>query len=112
MPCSSMAWSSGEIGGEPERHGEQARGLRRELKPWRVGTAHDQRERVECWILDAIDLEKGIEAAELAVMRERLGARDVVGRGARFRRDSKDAFGRGEQEFGFRIDEAPDQPGT
>src|SRR5205823_1114640 len=91
---------------------EQAGGLRRELETRRVGATYDQRERAERPILDAIDLEKGIEAAQLAIMRERLAAGDVIGRGAGFRCDGKDPFGRGEQEFRFGIDEASDQPGT
>jgi hypothetical protein len=45
-------------------------------------------------ILDAVDLEKSIEAAQLAVMRERLGAGDVIGRGAGFCGHGKDPFGR------------------
>ena len=100
----------GEIGREPERQCEQARGLRRQLEARRIGTAHDQRERVERRILDAIDLQKGIEAAQLAVMRERLGAGDVIRRGASFLRDGEYTLGRGEQEFGRGIDKAPDQP--
>ena len=36
-----------EYGRKAERHGKQARGLRRELKPARVRAAHDHRQLVK-----------------------------------------------------------------
>jgi len=112
MPCASIAWSSAKLAESPSDRASRPGDCGVISRRARIGAAHDQRERVERTILDAIDFEKGIEAAQLAVMRERLSPGDVIGRGARLRRDVKDAFGRDEQEFGFRIDEAPDQPGT
>lgn len=55
-----------EIGREPERKGEESGRLRRKFETCRIGAAHDQLQPVEAAILDAIDLEKRIEAAELA----------------------------------------------
>jgi len=71
-----------EIGRQPERQRQQARRLRRQFRARGVGAAHDHREVVERRILDAVDLQEGVEAALLAIMRKRLGARDVVGDGA------------------------------
>jgi hypothetical protein len=45
---------------------------------------------------------------QLSIMPERLGAGNVIGCGAGFRRHGEDALGRDEQEFGFGIDETPD----
>ena len=45
-------------------------------------------------------------------MRERLGAGDVVWGGPGLGGNGEDALGRGEEEFGLRIDEGADQPGT
>src|SRR5207245_2403826 len=59
-----------------------------------------------------VNLQEGIEAAQFTIVRERLGAGDVVGDSAGLSSHSEDALGRGEQEFGFRINKAPDQPGT
>ena len=100
----------GEIGGQTEGEREQPRGLRREFETRCIGAAYDQRERAERGVLDVVDLEEGIEAAQLAVMRERLGAGDVVrgraGRGGH----GEDALGRCEQECRLRFDEAADEP--
>ena len=73
-----------EIGRKPERKREQAGRLWGQLEPRRIGAAHDQRQRVERMVLDAVDLEKRVEAAELALVRERLGAGDVIRRWRRF----------------------------
>jgi len=99
-------------GREAERDGEQTRRLRRELQPRGVGAAHNQCQRVQRGTLDTVNLQEGVEAAQFAIVRERLGARDVVRGGPGLGGDGEDALGRGEEEFGCRIDEATDKPGT
>src|SRR6516162_6491958 len=76
----------------------------------RIGAADDERERVERRIFDAVLLQEGVETAQLAVMRKRLGARDIVRRGPGLRRDGQDAVGRREQEPRLGVNEPPDQP--
>src|SRR5690349_7162236 len=56
--------------------------------------------------------DEAIEGAQLAIMGERLGARDVIRRGACLLSHGEDLLGRHIQELGIRLDEAPDQPGT
>src|SRR3954470_17847326 len=56
--------------------------------------------------------DEGVEAAELAVVRERLGARNVIGHGAGLLGHLKDALRWHVQELGARLDETSDQPGT
>ena len=69
------------VRGEPERQRQQTWRLRRELEACGIGPADDQRERVERRVADPIDFEKRIEAAQLAVMGERLGAGNIIGYG-------------------------------
>src|SRR5207237_4680306 len=78
-----------EIRRKTERQGQKARRLRRQFRPRRIGAAHDDGKRIERRVLDAVDLQKGIKAAQLALMRERLGARDVVSDRTRHPRDTK-----------------------
>src|SRR5215470_3005039 len=83
-----------------------------QLEARRIGAADDQRECVERRIFDAVLLQEGVETAQLAVMRKRLGARDIVGCGPGFRGDGEDAVGRREQEPGLGVDKPSDQPGA
>src|SRR5438270_1722504 len=99
-----------EIRRKTERQGQKARRLRRQFRPRRIGAAHDDGKRLERLVLDAVDLQKGIKAAQLALMRERLGARDVVSDRARHPRDIKHLLGRDIEKRRFRIDKAADQP--
>ena len=64
----------GKIGREAERQRQQTRRLRREIEACRVGSAHCHRQGVERRVADPIDPEKRVKAAELAVVRKRLGA--------------------------------------
>src|SRR5262249_62353707 len=72
----------------------------------------DQREGVERRIFDPVFLKECVETAQLAVMRKRLGARDIVRRGPGLRGDGEDAVGRREQKPRLGVNEAADQPGT
>jgi hypothetical protein len=95
-----------------QRQGSQPGGLRRQIEPRGIGSPDDDREGVECRIVDVIDPQKCIEATQLAVVREGLRARDVVGRGAGRGGDIKDPLGRNVEKAGLRVDETPDQPRT
>jgi hypothetical protein len=57
-----------EYGRKAERDGKQARGLRRELRPAGIRTAHDHRQLGQGWIDQLIALQKGIETAEFPHM--------------------------------------------
>src|SRR5665213_3717644 len=67
------------VGREPKRDCKQSRGLGSEFRPSGVGAAYDKCKPIEGHIRDAKYLDETIEAAPLAVMRERFGAGDVVG---------------------------------
>jgi hypothetical protein len=84
--------------------------LRREFEACGVGSPNDQRERIERRVADPIDFEKRIEAAQLAVMGERLGAGNVVSDGAGRPRHVEHLLGRDIEEGRLRLDKAPDQP--
>jgi hypothetical protein len=77
--------------GETQREREQSRRLRGELGPRCIGATDDQRQAFERRIMDLIDAKEGIEGAQLTEMRERLGARDVVGDCAGLLRHREDA---------------------
>jgi hypothetical protein len=100
-----------EIARQPERDRREAGGLRREIEPRRVGAAHDDREVRERRIAQAVVLEKGIEAAELAVVRE-VHVGNVVRQCVPFSRRLEHFLGRHVVELGFPVDEARDEPGT
>src|SRR6516165_4429976 len=99
-----------EIRRQPERECEQPRGLRRQIEPRGIGRANDDREGVECSIPDLVDSQEGVETAQLAVMRKRLGTGDVVRCRATCRSHVKDPLRRGKKEGGLRVDEAPNEP--
>src|SRR5437763_185673 len=80
--------------------------------PGGVGAAHDHRELVQRRVVQLEMLDKGVERAEIAVMRERLGTRDVVRRRADLLGDREHAVGRDVNKFGVWLDKASDQPGT
>jgi hypothetical protein len=82
--------------------------LRCQLEPCRIGASDDQRKRFERWIFDPVLLKKGVKTAQLAVMRKRLGAGDVIGSGPGLRGDGEDALGRREQKPGLGVNEPPD----
>src|SRR5205085_3420885 len=100
------------VGGETERQRQQSWRLRRELEPCGIGPADDQRERVEPRVADPVDFEKRIEAAQFAVMGERLGAGNVISDGAGRPCHVEHLLGRSVEEGRLRIDKAADQPRT
>ena len=102
----------GEVGGQAERDREQPRGLRRNLGSRGIRTANDDRQPIERRLVQPVVVKEGIEAALFAVVRERLGARDVVGRGTGLLGDGKHLLGRHVDELGILGDEATDQPWT
>src|SRR5260370_18211330 len=99
-----------EVGREPERQGEQAWRLRRELEMCGVGPAHDQRERAEGRVVDGVNIEKRIETAQLTVMQEWVGAGDVIGDGAGRLRHVEHLLGRDVEEGSLWVDKSADQP--
>jgi len=109
MPCSSISWSSAKLADSPSESASSP-GLRREFKARRIRAAHDHGQEIERRIGDAVDLEKGVEAAQFAVMRKGLGAGDVISDRAGLPRRLEHKLGRGEQEPGLGVDKAPDQP--
>jgi hypothetical protein len=88
----------------------QARRLRREVRPGRVGPANDDRQCLQGGLPQVVVLEEGVEAAELAVMRERLGTGDIVGGRADLGGDVEYLVGGDIDELRAGFDEAPDQP--
>src|SRR5260221_3539445 len=88
----------GEIDLEPLRDREEALRLRRKVGMARIGAADDQGEAIDRPIRDAIGLDDGIEAAELAMMTE-LDIRDVVWCRADVLGRFEDSGGGGRAEF-------------
>src|SRR5882724_4068156 len=103
-----MAWSSGKFADSPSDSASSPAACGARFS--RVRPPNDDGKGVECRIADFIDPQKCIETAKLPVVREGLGARDVVGCGARRRGDVEDPLGRHVKKTGLRVDEAPDQP--
>ena len=96
---------------KPERCSEQARGFGRKLEARGVGASDDQSYAVERGASKAEFVEHRVECAELTPMAPE-NALDIEGRAVEALRDRLHLRGRNEQEHGFRIDEATDQPGT
>lgn len=90
----------------------QPGGLRGEVVTRRVGAAHDRCQGLQRRLRQLVLTNKGIEAAPFAVMREPLGAGDVVGNGPGLCRNGEHPVSRHIEKFGIRLDEAADQPRT
>src|SRR3954462_12289665 len=88
----------------------QPRGFRRQVVPGCIRPAHDHRQAVQRRVLQAKMADEAVEGAQLAVMRKRLGTRNVIRRRASLPCDSEDLLGGNVQELGVRLDEASDQP--
>src|ERR1700752_4915904 len=78
----------------------------------RVGAADDDCQPVQGRVLQSIVSDKTVEGAQLPIMGERFGARDVVRCGSGLLGDGEDALCRDVQELGVRFEETPDQPWT
>ena len=102
----------GEIGRQAERDRQQSGRLRCQVGSRRVGAADDDRQPVERRFVQLVVVKERVEAALFTVMRERLGARDVIGRGAGLLGDGEHLLGRHVDELGVLGDEAADQPRT
>jgi hypothetical protein len=99
-----------EPGREPERHGEQAGALRRQVEPVGVGTAHDARKREKMRVrVEAEAFQKRVEGAGVPLVLEG-SARQIVGDRALVGSDGHDLIRLREEEAGLRIEEAADQP--
>ena len=96
---------------QPERGGEQAGGLGRELRAGGVGAAHDLGEPAQGGQVEAEFVEHGVEAAALAPVAPG-DALDVEGGGGEALGDARDLGRVDIEEDGLRIDEAADQPGA
>src|SRR5262249_14394147 len=62
--------------------------------------------------MELVEPQEQVEAAQLALMRERLGARDIIGGGAGQLGGGENPFGRDIEERRFGIDKGADQPGA
>ena len=99
----------GEVRREAEGNREQPAALRRQIMSRCVGAAHDGGELFERRILDAVNSQKRVERASIALMGE-FDALDIEGRGARFRRDRKNLARRHIDELCAWIDESLNEP--
>ena len=99
-----------EVGGQSERDCVQARRLRGQIMPAVSAPRTMSANVCSADSRNSQRLQEGIEAAELAVMRERLSAGDVVGGRASLGRHIEHAIRRHVDELSFRLDETPDQP--
>src|ERR1700735_2753092 len=109
MPCSSMAWSSGilaerpsEIACMPAACGARSGRAVAASRPITASAPPDTAQRIQGRIGQFIVLDKGVEAAELAVMGKRLSPGNVVGRGAGFAGGRENPIVRHVDEFGIR----------
>jgi hypothetical protein len=95
--------------GQAERDREQPRALRRQVVARGVGPPHDHRDLLQRRIVQAVFLEKRVEAAPLPLVAE-FDARDVVRHGPGLLGDGEHALGRHVEELGLPVDEPCDQP--
>jgi hypothetical protein len=65
---------------------------------------------IESGVRQVVMLDEGVKAAELAVMRERLGARNIIRGRAGFPGGREHLIDRHVDELGISFNEAPDQP--
>ena len=67
------------IGGQAQRNRQQAGRLRCQAGISGVGAAHDLREAIERRVLDRKDTDERVECTQVAVVRKRFCARNVIG---------------------------------
>src|SRR6185295_10375794 len=96
---------------EPQRNGQEARRLGREIETRGVRPAHDVRQLPQTRIVEFVVVEKRVEAAPVATVGED-DTLDVVRRGAPRPGEAENVSSGREQESRVLIDEARNQPWT